>query len=65
MCLPLFAFWVGRKNNGPIVERPRGGNINTRVVKLQHVRKDGNGSEEVIAGKRDVDLEPPATVQNP
>ena len=43
MCAPLFAIWVGRHNNGPIKERPgevRGGNVNTRVVKLQPLNKD-------------------------
>jgi hypothetical protein len=43
MCGPLFALWAGRHNNGPIKERTgevRGGNVNTRVVKLQSLNKD-------------------------
>jgi hypothetical protein len=48
MCGPLFAVWAGRHNNGPINERPsdlRGGNVNTRMVKLQQV-KNKQGDEE-------------------
>lgn len=47
MCAPLFAIWAGRHNNGPIEERSdvRGGNVNTRVVKLQPLDKNGqNGA---------------------
>ena len=43
MCGPLFALWAGRHNNGPITERTsevRGGNVNTRIVKLQSLDKD-------------------------
>jgi hypothetical protein len=45
MCVPLFAIWAGRHNNGPIEERHgevRGGNVNTRVVKLQPLNKDSH-----------------------
>lgn len=48
MCGPIFAFWAGRHNNGAIVEGPRGGNVNTRVVKLQPLNErrgeENNGS---------------------
>lgn len=43
MCGLLFALWVGRHNNGPINERTgevRGGNVNSRVVKLQPLSKE-------------------------
>jgi hypothetical protein len=53
MCGPLFAFWAGRHNNGPIKERPRevrGGNVNTRVVKLHPLNRDSHneGAGKVV-----------------
>jgi len=52
MCVPIFTLWIGRKNNGSIFERPRGGNVNTRVVKLQPLKEDGN-TKNVEAEDRD------------
>jgi hypothetical protein len=55
MCVPLFAIWAGRHHNGPITERPgevRGGNVNTRVVKLQPLNKDSqNGANEEVGSE--------------
>ena len=52
MCGVLFTWWVGRKNNGAIVQSDvRGSAVNTRVVKLAPVK----GKEaETIAGKETV-----------
>jgi hypothetical protein len=58
MCAPFFAFWVGRHNNGPINEHSgiRGGNVNTRVVKLQPLKKDiPNGGNEGLGQKVEED----------
>lgn len=50
MCGVLFTWWVGRKNNGAIVQSDvRGSAFNARVVKLTPVE----GKEaEVTAGSR-------------
>ena len=43
MCAPIWSIWAGRNNNLPIEERTnvvRGGNVNTRVVKLAQLNKD-------------------------
>lgn len=47
MCGIILSMWIGRHNNGPIVQGPA---VNTRVVKLQPVtvtpqeRKEGGTS---------------------
>ena len=55
MCGVLFTWWAGRHNNGAIVERPRGGNVNTRVVKLQPIEPvtepEKGGGNKVVDGK--------------
>jgi len=57
MCLPIFTSWAGRHNNGAIVEGPRGGNVNTRVVKLQPLNERGEGNNgSVKEGNRDIQV---------
>jgi hypothetical protein len=49
MCGILLTWWIGRKNNGAIIQNDvRGSAINTRVVKLAPVeRKETKISESV------------------
>ena len=54
MCGPLFAFWVGRSNSGPISERAdiRGGNANSRDAKLQALNNITSNSEKGVDDRR-------------
>jgi len=58
MCAPIWTLWAGRKSNGPIVEGPRGGNVNTRVVKLQPLKapRTNGDDREVSKDERGGDL---------
>jgi hypothetical protein len=49
MCGILLTWWIGRKNNGAIIQNDvRGSAINTRVVKLAPVdRKETKDSKSV------------------
>lgn len=57
MCAPLWTLWAGRKHNGPILERPRGGNVNTRVVKLVPLKSARVKKERGWGGEEGVELE--------
>lgn len=54
MCGVLITWCIGRNNNGPIgsENQVRGGNVNTRVVKLLpvDVKKNGKTNEEQQKG---------------
>lgn len=51
MCGVLFTWWAGRKNNGAFGSdnQVRGGNVNTRIVRLNPIDSKPNGK----AGKKD------------
>jgi hypothetical protein len=53
MCGPLFAWYVGRHNNKAFVDGPRGSNVNTRVVKLNPLSKQKEGTKPRVEGEED------------
>jgi hypothetical protein len=58
MCGPLFAWFVGRHNNKAFVDGPRGSNVNTRVVKLNPLSKQKEGTKPRVEGEEgDEDVE--------